>query len=141
MAIKQISVFVENKPGRHADITGFLAESDISIRAFSIADTTDFGILRLIVSDTNKAAAVLKANAVAVSITDVVGIRVPDVAGTFANVVKILASEGENVEYAYAFLTPSDGEACIIVRVADNDKAVKVLNKNNIEVMSEDQIV
>ena len=103
MAIKQISVFVENKPGRLADITGFLADGGISIRAFSIADTTDFGILRLIVSDTDKAAKVLKEHGVAVSITEVVGISIPDVTGAFAKVVKLLSDAGENVEYAYAF--------------------------------------
>lgn len=109
MAIRQISVFVENKPGRLAEITGFLAEGGVSIRAFSIADTTDFGILRLIVSDTQKAAEVLKAAGVAVSITEVVGISIPDVTGAFAKVVKVLADAGENVEYAYAFLTLRQG--------------------------------
>ena len=103
MEIRQISVFVENKPGRLAEITGYLAEGNVSIRAFSIADTTDFGILRLIVSDTDKAAQVLRAAGVAVSITDVVGVSIPDVTGAFANVVKTLADAGENVEYAYAF--------------------------------------
>ncbi len=114
MAIKQISVFVENKPGRLADITGFLADGGISIRAFSIADTTDFGILRLIVSDTDKAAKVLKEHGVAVSITEVVGISIPDVTGAFAKVVKLLSDAGENVEYAYAFLTPEEGHAYVI---------------------------
>ena len=97
MAIKQISVFVENKPGRLADITGFLADGGISIRAISIADTTDFGILRLIVSDTDKAAKVLKEHGVAVSITEVVGISIPDVTGAFAKVVKLLSDAGENM--------------------------------------------
>lgn len=141
MAIKQISVFVENKPGRLADITGFLAEGGISIRAFSIADTTDFGILRLIVSDTNQAAQVLKAAGVAVSITDVVGISVPDVTGSFSKVVKVLADAGENVEYAYAFLTPEAGHAYVIVRVDDNEKAEAVLNNNGIEVLDESVIL
>ena len=130
MAIRQISVFVENKPGRLAEITGFLAEGGVSIRAFSIADTTDFGILRLIVSDTQKAAEVLKAAGVAVSITEVVGISIPDVTGAFAKVVKVLADAGENVEYAYAFLTPEAGHAYVIVRVDDNAVATAVLKEN-----------
>lgn len=141
MAIRQISVFVENKPGRLAEITGFLAEGGVSIRAFSIADTTDFGILRLIVSDTQKAAEVLKAAGVAVSITEVVGISIPDVTGAFAKVVKVLADAGENVEYAYAFLTPEAGHAYVIVRVDDNAVATAVLKENGITVIDEASIL
>ncbi len=141
MAIRQISVFVENNPGRLAEITGFLAEGGVSIRAFSIADTTDFGILRLIVSDTQKAAEVLKAAGVAVSITEVVGISIPDVTGAFAKVVKVLADAGENVEYAYAFLTPEAGHAYVIVRVDDNAVATAVLQGNGITVIDEDSIL
>lgn len=141
MAIRQISVFVENKPGRLAEITGFLAEGGVSIRAFSIADTTDFGILRLIVSDTQKAAEVLKTAGVAVSITEVVGISIPDITGAFAKVVKVLADAGENVEYAYAFLTPEAGHAYVIVRVDDNAVATAVLQENGIAVIDEDSIL
>lgn len=141
MAIRQISVFVENKPGRLAEITGFLAEGGVSIRAFSIADTTDFGILRLIVSDTQKAAEVLKTAGVAVSITEVVGISIPDITGAFAKVVKVLADAGENVEYAYAFLTPEAGHAYVIVRVDDNAVATAVLQENGITVIDEDSIL
>lgn len=141
MAIRQISVFVENKPGRLAEITGFLAEGGVSIRAFSIADTTDFGILRLIVSDTQKAAEVLKAAGVAVSITEVVGISIPDVTGAFAKVVKVLADAGENVEYAYAFLTPEAGHAYVIVRVDNNEKAAAVLAENGIAVIDESKVL
>lgn len=141
MAIRQISVFVENKPGRLAEITGFLADGGVSIRAFSIADTTDFGILRLIVSDTQKAEKVLKAAGVAVSITEVVGISIPDVTGAFAKVVKVLADAGENVEYAYAFLTPEAGHAYVIVRVDDNAVATVVLQENGIAIIDEDSIM
>lgn len=141
MAIRQISVFVENKPGRLADITGLLANGNISIRAFSIADTTDFGILRLIVSDTAKAASILKDAGVAVSITEVVGISISDVTGAFANVVKLLSDSGENVEYAYAFLTPEEGHAYVILRVDDNEKASKYLQENGIEIIDESAII
>lgn len=141
MAIKQISVFVENKPGRLADITGFLAEGNISIRAFSIADTTDFGILRLIVSDTVKAADILKKSGVAVSITEVVGISIPDVPGSFAKVVKVLADAGENIEYSYAFLTPEEGHAYVIARVENNGKAESVLSDCGIKVIDESAII
>ena len=141
MAIKQISVFVENKPGRLADITGFLADGGISIRAFSIADTTDFGILRLIVSDTDKAAKVLKEHGVAVSITEVVGISIPDVTGAFAKVVKLLSDAGENVEYAYAFLTPEEGHAYVIFRVDNNEKACEHLKENGADVIEENSLL
>lgn len=141
MAIKQISVFVENKPGRLADITGFLADGGISIRAFSIADTTDFGILRLIVSDTDKAAKVLKEHGVAVSITEVVGISIPDVTGAFAKVVKLLSDAGENVEYAYAFLTPEEGHAYVIFRVDNNEKACEHIKENGVDVIEENSLL
>ena len=137
MAIRQISVFVENKPGRLAEITGYLAEGNVSIRAFSIADTTDFGILRLIVSDTEKAAQVLRDAGVAVSITDVVGVSIPDVTGAFANVVRTLADAGENVEYAYAFLTPEAGHAYVILRVDDDQKAADIMRENDIALIDE----
>ncbi len=137
MAIQQISVFVENKPGRLAEITGYLAEGGVSIRAFSISDTTDFGILRLIVSDTEKAAQVLHEAGVAVSITEVIGISIPDVTGAFANVVQTLAAAGENVEYAYAFLTPEAGHAYVILRVNDNEKASQILRESGIELIAE----
>ena len=141
MQIQQLSVFIENKPGRMAEVTEVLADAQIDIRAISVADTRDFGILRLIVSDTQKAADVLKAAGVAVSITEVVGISIPDVTGSFAHVVKVLADAGENIEYAYAFLTPEEGHAYVIVRVDDNAKASAVLQKNDIQVIDEATIL
>ena len=134
----QSSKFLYSSKTSPAD---WLAEGGVSIRAFSIADTTDFGILRLIVSDTQKAADVLKAAGVAVSITEVVGISIPDVTGSFAHVVKVLADAGENIEYAYAFLTPEEGHAYVIVRVDDNEKAASVLQKNDIQVIDEATIL
>ena len=141
MAIQQISVFVENKPGRLAEITGHLAGGGVAIRAFPMGDPTVLGILRLILSDAQKAADVLKAAGVAVSITEVVGISIPDVTGSFAHVVKVLADAGENIEYAYAFLTPEEGHAYVIVRVDDNEKAASVLQKNDIQVIDEATIL
>lgn len=137
MAIHQISAFVENKPGRLAEITGYLAEGGVGIRAFSVADTADFGILRLIVSDTEKAAEVLRNAGVVVSITEVVGIVIPDVTGSFAKAIKVLADAGENIEYAYAFLTPEAGHAYVIVRVADNERAAEVLKANGLEILKD----
>ncbi len=140
MAIKQISIFVENKPGRLAEITSILAENSIDIRALSIADTTDYGILRLIVSDPEKAEKIFKDAKLTVSITNVLGIGIPDVPGGFSMAIKALADSGISVEYAYAFITPNAGKAYVILRVEDNDAATKVLNSVNIQVIEQNEI-
>ncbi len=141
MAIHQISVFVENKPGRLADITAILAKGEVSIRAFSIADTTDFGILRLIVSDTAKASQVLREAGVASSVNEVVAVSVPDITGAFAQVVEVLAKAGENIEYAYAFLTPEIGTAHVIMRVGENKKAIAALTQAGFAVIDNEDVL
>lgn len=137
MSIKQISIFVENKPGRLAEITALLAENQIDIRALSIADTTDYGILRLIVNDPQKAESILKADGLTVSITEVLGIGIPDTPGGFAKAIGVLSEEGIGVEYAYAFITPEVGTAYVIIRVADNEKALSVLKEAGIQIINE----
>lgn len=141
MAIQQLSVFVENKPGRLAEITGCLAKCGVSIRAFTIADTIDFGILRLIVSDTPRAAQALREAGVAASITEVLGVSIPDVPGAFAEVVKKLADAGANVEYGYAFLTPEAGHAYVILRVNDIPAAARTLRAQNVMLLDEADIL
>lgn len=141
MAIKQISVFVENKQGRLAQITSILAENNVDIRALSIADTTDYGILRLIVNDPEKAIKVLKESKLTVSITNVLGIGLPDKPGGFSLAIKTLSDAGISVEYAYAFITPrTEGEAYVIIRVEDNDAATKVCKEKGIKVISQDEM-
>lgn len=137
MPIKQISIFVENKPGRLADITAILAKRDIDIRALSIADTTDYGILRLIVSKPDKAVEVIREEGMTVSATNVLGIAIPDEPGGFAKAIAVLAENEISVEYAYAFITPRVGEAYIILRVADNDLAADVLTKAGIRLIEQ----
>ncbi len=137
MPIKQISIFVENKPGRLADITAILAKRDIDIRALSIADTTDYGILRLIVSKPDKAVEVIREEGMTVSATNVLGIAIPDEPGGFAKAIAVLAENEISVEYAYAFITPRMGEAYIILRVADNDFAADVLTKAGIRLIEQ----
>ena len=127
MTIYQISVFIENKPGRLVEIVGTLSDNGIDIRALSVADTTDFGILRLIVNDPEKAIAVLKEAGVTVSKTQVIGVLLEDTPGALTKVLSILNDEGISVEYAYAFITHSKNHACVVLRVEDNEKAVKVL--------------
>ena len=131
MIIYQISVFIENKPGRLSDIVSTLAQNDIDIRALSIADTTDFGILRLIVNNPDRAIEVLKDKNLAVSKTQVIGVKLVDEAGALAKVLTVLRDAGIGVEYAYAFITHSKTNACVILRVEDNEAAIKALAAKN----------
>lgn len=140
MPIKQISVFVENKAGRLADITAVLEKSGVDIRALSVADTTNYGILRLIVSDPDKAETALKDAGVTVSITTVLGIGIPDVPGGFSRAVRVLSDAGISVEYAYAFITPRVGTAYVIIRVEDNDRAAQILRDKGITLIDQNEI-
>ena len=127
MPIKQISIFVENKPGRLADITSLVAEKGIDIRALSIADTTDYGILRLIVNDPEKAEAALKDSGLTVSMTNVLGIGIPDEPGGFSRAIR-------------AFITPEVGAAYVIIRVENNEDATAVLTKAGIKLIEQNEI-
>ena len=136
MIIKQLSIFVENKQGRLAYITDILSKAGINIRALSIADTTDFGILRLIVDKPEYAAENLKNAGVTVSVTDVIAIGIDDVPGAFCVPMQILADAGIDVEYMYAFITRKSEKAYVILRVADNSSAAKVLSDNGVELLT-----
>jgi len=140
MLIKQLSVFVENKSGRLAEITAVIAQADIDIRALSIADTTNFGILRLIVDKPDEAERVLKDLGLTVSLTNVIAIGISDQPGGFAAAMKCLADAGVGIEYMYAFISRDQGRACVILRVADNDLAVKALELGNVEILTCDRI-
>lgn len=125
MTIKQVSVFLENKAGRINNVTKVLAENDINMHAFSMAETTEFGILRLIVSDVEKAVEALRGANFAVMLTDVVCISCPDVAGSLANILDQLAEQDIFIEYMYAF---AQGEnANVVIRPNDLVKCEKVL--------------
>ncbi|MDD6219788.1 MAG: ACT domain-containing protein [Clostridia bacterium] len=140
MAISQISVFVENRPGRLADITAVLAENGIDIRALSIADTSDYGILRLIVNNPDDAVLVLKKEGMTASATQVLGIAIPDEPGGFAKAIRVLADADISVEYAYAFITPNIGKAYVIIRVENNEKAAAALTRAGIELIDQAEI-
>lgn len=140
MTIKQLSVFAENKKGTILYATEALAEAKIDIRAMCVADTRDFGILRLIVDDAEKACEALRAKDCVVSVTQVIGVAVPDMPGGLSNVLKLLAKNDINIEYIYAFITVSGKNAYVVIRVNDNDKAVKVLTENNIPLVTESDI-
>ena len=127
MLIKQISVFVENRPGRLFEITGVLRDAGVDIRALTIADTTDFGILRLIVDDPDKAKVALRSAGLTVTITKVVGVRLPDSPGGLCGALEALHGSGVSVEYCYAFISHSNDDAHVILRVDNDEKAVKAL--------------
>ena len=134
--IHQISVFVENRFGRLAEVTGVLKDNNIDIRALSIADTTDFGILRLIVNDPEKAAASLKAAGMTVSKTEVVAVRLADTPGSLHSILCALKDAQIGVEYVYAFLTKKNDDAFVILRVEDNARACDVLVKQGFGFLS-----
>lgn len=140
MYIKQLSVFVANKPGRLADVTEILEKSNIDIKALSIADTTDYGIVRLIVSDPDLAADALRKENIMINVADVIGIRVPNKPGGFATAVRALSKADISLEYAYAFITPDALNAGVIIRVEDNDAAAEALRKEGIELLSQKEV-
>lgn len=138
MSIKQLSIFVENREGAMSKIMQVLASYRVDIRALSIADTTDFGILRLVVEDTEKAVCALHAENIIVSVTSIVGVVIPDEAGSLAKVLKVLAEGMINIEYMYSFLTVLEGKALIAIKVADTDATTKLLNQSGIDTLEED---
>ncbi|MGF7185459.1 hypothetical protein GGQ84_001548 [Desulfitispora alkaliphila] len=133
--VKQISIFLENKSGRLAKVTRVLGEQEVNIRALSIADTTDFGILRLIVDNPEKALEVLKEAGFAVSEAEVIAVEIPDSPGGLAGVMDVLEEAGVNIEYLYAFLKNSAQNAVVLFRVEAVDKAKEVLAARNINVL------
>ena len=137
MNIKQLSIFVENKQGRLAEITEIITKANANIRALSIADTTDFGILRIIVDKPDEAAVCLKEAGVTVSVTNVIAIGIDDNPGAFSRPMRLLSDAGVDVEYMYAFITRKSEKAYVILRVADNDAATKVLIGNGVELLDE----
>lgn len=140
MTTKQISVFVENKPGKLAEIARVLDNGKIDIRALSIADTTNFGILRLIVNDPQAAHDALKANKFIVSFTDVIAVSVADKPGGLYTALGCLADAGVAVEYMYAFITRRENTAYLIIRADNTEKAIAALMEKGIKIVSGKEI-
>ena len=138
--IKQISVFVENKSGRLSDILNVIGKNGIDISALSIADTNDFGIVRMIVNDPDKAAEILKSNNLVVKVTDVIALAVADKPGGLAGEIEKLKNAGISIEYMYAFIGKSDKGALVIVRVENPEKALEVLKDENVTVVSTEEV-
>lgn len=140
MTVKQISVFVENKPGKLAELTDYLHRHDIDMRALSIAETQDFGIVRMIVDDAYKASQVLKESGYVVSITPVLAVEMSDEPGSLYKILKVLGDGGVNLDYTYAFLGQKAATAYMVLRVEDNEKAIEVLSKSGIRPVCQDTI-
>jgi len=140
MIIKQLSVFVENKSGRLRGITRILKEHHVDIRAFSIADTTDFGILRLIVDKPDEACAALKGAGLMVKLTEVIAASLSDQPGALSDVLDVLGEANVSVEYAYAFITRKEQGAYVILRVEDNERAVKILQAAGISLLPASEV-
>ncbi len=140
MRVEQIAVFLENKSGRLAEITAILADNGINIRALSVADTADFGILRLIVDKVELAKTVLKENGFTVGKTNVLAVEVPDRTGGLATVLKSIEEAGLNVEYMYAFVNKTGENAVLIFRFEEMDKAIASLQQGGFTLLSGEQI-
>ncbi len=137
---KQISVFVDNKPNQLTGIMALLKDSGINIRALSLADTSDFGILRMVVNDTDKAEKVLKNASYAVTVTEIVAITIPDSPGQLSRVLDILGAENVNLEYLYAFTGASDKSVSFVIRVDDIKLASDALTKGGIIQLTEQDL-
>ncbi len=132
MTIPQISVFLENKAGQLADITGILSKNQVNMRAINIAETADYGVLRLIVDDASKASAILLEQGFILTMTPVVGVAVPDTPGGLSKVLSVISCAGIDVEYMYSVFGQKDGQACMIFRVADTEGLAAVLEQEGI---------
>ncbi len=135
MVVEQLSIFLENKAGRLLDVTHILSEAKINIRALSLADTSDFGILRVIVDDTEKAKNLLKDRGLTVGRTNVVAVEVSDVPGGLDTVLTLLGEARINVEYMYAFVQRNKDNATLIFRFDKTDAALEVLKSHNISIV------
>ena len=136
--VKQLSVFLPNKPGVLAKFTDLLGNNEVNIRAITVADTADYGVLRLIVNDPDRCVAILKEENYLVSETEVLALQVEDQPGALHQVAKIMGDSNINIEYLYSTLTA--GAAIILMRVNDLEKAVKILQKNQISVLSGEDV-
>lgn len=137
MALKQLTIFVENKQGTVVEVTKTLAANDINIRALSIAETEGFGILRLIVDEEKKAEAVLTEAGYLIKITEVAGVKIGDAPGKLSGALVVLKEAGINIEYMYAFMARTERHAYVVLRVQDNAEAEAVLEKAGYHIITE----
>ncbi len=140
MFIKQLSVFVENSQGRLQQIIDVLGENHINIRALSLADTAEFGILRLIVDEDEKASVLLKEKGVISKVTEVIAVSIDDCAGGLAAVTRAITDAGIGIEYTYAFLGRSEGKALLVIQTSDEKRAESILREKGVKLVSEEDL-
>ena len=140
MAVKQVSIFVENKEGRIKKAIDTLAKENINIRALSIADTTKYGILRLIVSDNEKAIAALEKDGFIVKENDVIILAVPDEPNGLNSTLSVFDEKGINLEYLYAFVSSKTDEAIVVMRLENMEKAIDALNESDVKILDAEDI-
>lgn len=140
MTINQISVFIENKPDTLAHLTDIMAKNNINMRAMMLADTSDFGVARFIVDDSERAEEIIKNADYIVKTTGVIAIQIPDEPGSLNKILKLLADNGRNIEYMYGFTGKKTNSACMIIRTTDIPKTVEVLQKAGISLISQDKL-
>ncbi len=138
--LRQISIFLVNKPGALAEITGLLAEGGRNMRAFTLTETRDFGTVRIIVNNTEETCRVLEANHINYSLVDVVAVEVDDRPGGMHEVVSLLSRYQINIEYAYTTLNKGRQNAIVLFRANDTSKAVKVLRENGRHLLTEEEV-
>ena len=135
MKLKQISIFIENVPARLLEVTQVLGEAGINIRALNLVDITDFGVLRLLVSDVAKARRIMMEKQMPARVDEVVAAEIEDIPGSLARVLKPLLDDSVSVTYMYAFISFSSGKAVMVFHFSDNDKAIKILLKNGVKLL------
>lgn len=140
MTVNQISIFLENKPESLSQLTEVLAENKVNMRALMLADTSDFGIARIIADDAEKVAEILKMRDYIVNVTGVIAIVIPDESGSLNKILKLLGENGRNVEYMYGFTGRKTNMACMILRCTDIQKTEEILEKNGIHTISQEEL-
>jgi hypothetical protein len=140
VAIKQISIFVENKPGRMARVAKTLSDAGVNIRALTIAEAGDFGVIRMVVDDTEKGYHVLRDEGFTVSETEVLAVEIKDVPGGLYEIAKTLGEHHINMDYAYAFVTARAERAMLILRVDDTKRATQVLSEVGVRIATKEEI-
>lgn len=140
MTVNQISIFLENKPESLSELTEVLAENKVNMRALMLADTSDFGIARIITDNAEKVAEILKMRDYIVNVTGVIAIVIPDESGSLNKILKLLGENGRNVEYMYGFTGRKTNMACMILRCTDIQKTEEILEKNGIHTISQEEL-